>query len=139
MIYNVGLVSVPSFIRTHTFFVRFCSSLVRHRMWHIVRRATQQGLAVHLSSTYLCGSAHPKLLSQVFLLSICVLFIDLFCFLGLHKWHMEVPRLGAEPELHLPQPQQCRIQAASVTSNAAHGNAGSLTHGARPGIEPASS
>ena len=24
-----------------------------------------------------------------------------FCFLGLHLWHMEVPRLGVESELHL--------------------------------------
>ena len=38
-----------------------------------------------------------------------------------------------------PQPQKCRIRAASATCTAAHGNAGSLTHWARPGIEPASS
>ena len=25
-----------------------------------------------------------------------------FGFLGLHPWHMEVPRLGVESELHLP-------------------------------------
>ena len=25
-----------------------------------------------------------------------------FCFLGLHSQHVEVPRLGVEPELHLP-------------------------------------
>ena len=25
-----------------------------------------------------------------------------FCFLGLHLWHMEVPRLGVESELGLP-------------------------------------
>ena len=29
-------------------------------------------------------------------------FFFLFVFLGLHPWHMEVPRLGAELELHLP-------------------------------------
>ena len=28
-------------------------------------------------------------------------FVFVFCFLGLHLWHMEVPRLGAESELHL--------------------------------------
>ena len=38
-----------------------------------------------------------------------------------------------------PQPQQCRIQNTSVTYTTAHGNAGSLTHWARPGIEPATS
>ena len=55
---------------------------------------------------------------------------------------MEVPRLGGELELQLlptPQPQQHGIQAASSTYTTAHGNTGSLTYGARPGIEPASS
>ena len=28
-----------------------------------------------------------------------VLFIYLFCFLGLHPWYMEVPSLGVESEL----------------------------------------
>ena len=37
--------------------------------------------------------------------------------------------------LHQPEPQQCGIQAASATYTTAHGNAGSLTHWARPGIE----
>ena len=46
-----------------------------------------------------------------------------FCFLGPHLRHMEVPRLEVESELQLP---------AYAT---AHGNAGSLTHWARPGIE----
>ena len=39
----------------------------------------------------------------------------------------------------MPQPQQRRIWAMSVTYTTAHSNAGSFTHGARPGIEPASS
>ena len=34
-----------------------------------------------------------------------------------------------------PEPQQCCNWAASVTYTTAHGNAGSLTHWARPGIE----
>ena len=34
---------------------------------------------------------------------------------------------------------QCQIQAMSVTCMAAHSNAGSLTHWARPGTEPESS
>ena len=41
--------------------------------------------------------------------------------------------------LPTPQTQQRRIQATSVTYMAACGNDGSLTHRARPGIEPASS
>ena len=32
-----------------------------------------------------------------------------------------------------------RIRAASVTYTTAHGNTGSITHGVRPGIKPASS
>ena len=48
------------------------------------------------------------------------LFIYLFCFLGLHLWYMELPKLGVELEL---QPQQCRIQAASVICTTAQGNA----------------
>ena len=39
----------------------------------------------------------------------------------------------------IPQPQPCRIQAASVNHAAACSNAGSSTLGARPGIEPAPS
>ena len=38
-----------------------------------------------------------------------------------------------------PQPQQRCITATSVTSPAACGNTGSLTHWVKPGIEPASS
>ena len=38
----------------------------------------------------------------------------------------------------MPQPQQCRIQASSVTYTTSCGNAGSLTHWTRPGIEPVS-
>ena len=55
---------------------------------------------------------------------------------------MEVLRIGVESELQLrptPQPQQHQIQAASVTYTIAHGNAGSLTHRVRSGIEPSSS
>ena len=37
------------------------------------------------------------------------------------------------------QPQQCQIQAESVTCTTAHGNVGSLTPCARPRIEPVSS
>ena len=55
-------------------------------------------------------------------------FIFLFLvFWGPHLQHMEVPRLGVALELQLP---------AYIT---AHGNAGSLTHWVRPGIELASS
>ena len=65
----------------------------------------------------------------------------MFFILGLHPWHMEVPRRGNQscscwltPQ---PQPRQIRAESASYTT--AHDNAGSLTYGARPRIEPASS
>ena len=38
-----------------------------------------------------------------------------------------------------PEPQQCWVQAMSLTYTTVHGNAGSLTHWTRPGIEPTSS
>ena len=39
----------------------------------------------------------------------------------------------------MPEPQQHGIRAASATYTTAHGNAGFLTHWARPGMEPTSS
>ena len=39
----------------------------------------------------------------------------------------------------MPEPQQLGIRAMSVTYTTGHSNAGSLTHWAGPGIEPASS
>ena len=41
--------------------------------------------------------------------------------------------------LPTPEPQQCGTQATSATYTIAHGNTGSPTHWARPGIKPASS
>ena len=54
-------------------------------------------------------------------------FFGLFIFLVLHPRHM------------WPTPQPHRTQATSATYTTAHSNAGSLTHWARPGIEPVSS
>ena len=65
-----------------------------------------------------------------------------FFFVCPHLGHMEVPRLGVKSELSccpMPQPQQHSIRAVSTTYTAAHGNTGSLTHWARPGIKPATS
>ena len=61
---------------------------------------------------------------------------------GPHLRHMEVPGLGVESSysyLSTPQPWQRRIRASSANYTTVHHNAGSLTHCARPGIEPASS
>ena len=69
-------------------------------------------------------------------------FFFFFCLLGLHPWHMEVPMLWVKSELQLlacTTATATWIQATSTTYPRAHGNAGSLIHEARPGIEPASS
>ena len=70
------------------------------------------------------------------------LFFFLFLFfLGLHPWHIEVPRLEVELVLQLPaqpQPQQRWIQTMSVTYAAACNNTRSFTHRWSPGIEPIS-
>ena len=69
-------------------------------------------------------------------------FFFFFGFLGLHPWHIEVSRLGVELELQLPiyttataMPDLRHV----VTYTIADGNTRSLTHWARPGIEPVSS
>ena len=76
------------------------------------------------------------------------LIFNFFVLLGPHPRHMEVPRLGVELELLLlwscchwptPQLQQQQIRVMSGTYSTAHGNTGSLTHWARPGIKPTSS
>ena len=65
-----------------------------------------------------------------------------FVFLGLHPWHMEVLRLGVKLELQLPAYTTATAMqdpSCIFDLHTAHGNAGSLTHRARPGIESASS
>ena len=63
-------------------------------------------------------------------------------FLGLHPWHMEIPRLGLNRSYNsqpTPQTQQRGIQATSAMYTTAHSNHGSLTHWSKPWIEPMSS
>ena len=65
-----------------------------------------------------------------------------FCFLGPHLKHMEVLRLGVKSELQLLVYTTATETAGSepyATYTAAPGNAGSVTHWARPGIKPESS
>ena len=72
----------------------------------------------------------------------CFLGVFLSFFLGLHPWHMEVPRLEVESELQLPAHTTATATqdpTPHATYTTAHSNVGSLTHRARPGIEPASS
>ena len=89
---------------------------------------------------------HKDVLSNRFPISkippLAFFFFFFLIFLGPHQWHMEVPRQGPNQSCScrpMPQPQQHGIQATSATYTTAHGNAGSLTHWARPGIEPATS
>ena len=70
------------------------------------------------------------------------LFASFFFFfpLGLHRWHMEVPRLrAAAASLHHSHRYARSEPCLWPTYTAAHSNAGSLTHWKRPGIKPASS
>ena len=66
-----------------------------------------------------------------------------FFFLGLHLWHMEVPRLGIELELQLlVYAVATAMPDASIICDlcySAYGSARPLTHWVGPGIEPASS
>ena len=67
------------------------------------------------------------------------LFFSLF-FLGLHLWHVEVPK--ARGWIGVVATSLCHsqgFQAVSATYTSARGNIWTLTHWARPGIEPASS
>ena len=62
--------------------------------------------------------------------------------LGPHLRHIEVPRQGWNRSYSCwptPQPQQRLIWAMSATYTTAHGNARSLTHWARLGVESTSS
>ena len=63
----------------------------------------------------------------------------LFCFLGPHPRHMDVPRLGVQPELQLPaHTTATAVWDPSCVCNytTACGSARSLTHWAWPGIKP---
>ena len=57
-------------------------------------------------------------------------FVFVFCFLGPHPQHIEVPRLGVQWELQLPAyttAKQRGIQATAGTYTTAHSNARYLT------------
>ena len=65
------------------------------------------------------------------------IYFTLFCFLG---QHVEVPGLGVKSELQLQAYTTATARSQlSATYTTAYSNAGSLTHSARPGMEPATS
>ena len=70
----------------------------------------------------------------------CFFFFCLFRAGLAAYWGSQVRGSNQSPNRRpTPQPQQHGIQATSATYATAHGDAGSLTHWARPGIKPASS
>ena len=70
-------------------------------------------------------------IDKIVLYTLKVLFLFLFfVFLGLHSWHMKVPRLGVKSELQLLAYTTTTATwdlSISVTYTTAHGNAGTLT------------
>ena len=80
------------------------------------------------ATTFLLSRGY-RILGFVFVLFFLLVFV------GLHPWHMEVPRLGVESELHTcqftSQPQQRQMWAGCATHTTAHSHAGSLIHWAR--------
>lgn len=77
---------------------------------------------ITLNSLAMCGLSVSHILEACFS---SFLFFP-FC-LGLHLWHVDVPRLRVPSGLQLP------------ACSTAPGKAASLTSGVRPGMEPASS
>ena len=71
-------------------------------------------------------------LQEKFWVFLVVCLFVCFCFLGLHPWHMEVPRLGVESELQLPAYAAATampdLSRTSATYTTAHGNARFPTH-----------
>ena len=76
-------------------------------------------------------------------LTILFIYFVFLPFLGPLPRHMEVSqargRIGAVAASLCQGHSNSGIRAVSATYTTAHGNAGSLTHGARPGIEPETS
>ena len=93
------------------------------------------GTGVQLYST-----GHCLWLGHFFFFFFFLVFLP---FLGLLLCHMEgIPSYGSNQSCSqqpIPEPQQHGIWAASSTYTTAHSNTGSLTHWARPGIDPTTS
>ena len=105
------------------FFFEYRSIDIVPRKLDYVHLNVKVGKSTVTSPHILCLREHISFFLSFFLSFF--FFFGLFVFLGLLSGHMEVPRLGFQPELQLPQ---CRIQVTSATYTTAHGNAGSLNH-----------
>ena len=83
-----------------------------------------------------------KMFAIVFFVCFCFCFLSFCHFLGRYHGIWRFPGLGSNWSCRrwpTPEPQQHGIQALSATYTTAHGNAGSPSHWARPGIEPSTS
>ena len=88
------------------------------------------------------GGAKRELSSWFFSLSLFFFFFFFLLFratLIAYRCSQARGRIGAVANQPMPQPQQHWIWASSATYSTASGNAGSLTHWERSGIEPTTS
>ena len=82
---------------------------------------------------------YPKVFISFMTISHTDIYMFIFCFLGLHPSHVEVPRLEVESELQVPA-----YAIATAAQDPSHvcdltATLWSLTHWARPGMEHTSS
>ena len=87
----------------------------------------------------------PRTIPRIMLILIIFLFVYkffffiFFVFLRPHPQYKDVPRLGGPIGTIGASLRHSHSNARSVTYTTAHGNTRSLTHWARPGIEPTTS
>ena len=105
------------------------------RIWNCFHRGSgkKNMRSMETGQTFaLVNMPHKLWMSQGFVVVVVVV-----CFLGPQPRHKG---LGLNQSYSCqPQPQHHQIWTTSVTYTTAHDNAGSLTHWARPEVEPASS
>ena len=108
------------------------------RACHCLPQPVPQGIwSLSAGSFSVCTLASPTAHPQH---NLFFFFFFIFVFLWQHLRHMEVPMSNRSYTCRpTPQPQQQRIWTTSVSYITAHGNAGSLIHWVRPGMEPTSS
>ena len=122
--------------------MRTKNCLVSLTMWWLP--TSSFGVLVWGQKPYWSEFKRKEISNNVYRQLIFIDYLFIFCFLGLHLWHMEVLRLGVELEYC------CRLPAyttATATPDLYHvcnlhhssGHSGSLTHWAWSGIEPSSS
>ena len=112
---------------------------IKHWTWFSIKKKI-----IHLRDPKIiyCAFYISQRKSCSYFLKTIQLLLLSYCFLGPHPRHMEGHRLGVQSEPQLAAyatATAMQIRAASATYTTAHGNAGSLTHWAKPGIKPTTS